>query len=212
MTVGERSGDHGDGGDRRDLWDEIHRRVESLTQSSEEMTETELEDLWYRRALELSRAPDGEGERADLLKLVTFRLGADRYGVEIGMVREIQRAGNITAVPTVPEFVVGVMNLRGNILSVVDIRVFFGLPAVTLRESTRILVVEGSGVRLGIVVERVDEISDVRGETIKPPLSLDKGITDDYIRGIVTHRGEMLIVVDLEKILSNPRLVVEENV
>jgi purine-binding chemotaxis protein CheW len=196
-----------------DIWVEIHRRVEALSlKAVGEMTAEELKDLWYRRALELSRSPDHEKAQGDRLNLVTFTLGPDHYGVGLEMVREIQRAGRITPVPTAPDFIVGVMNLRGNILSVVDIRAFFGLPGLTIGEKTRILVVEGSGLRIGILVERVDEITDVREEDVKPPLSSDKGLAEDYIRGIVTYRGEMLIVIDLGKVLANPRLVVEEKV
>jgi len=195
------------------IWEKIHRRIEALSQELDgEMTEEELRDLWYRRSLELSRAPLETGRDSDRLKLVTFRLGRDRYGVTIDMVREIQRAEGITGVPTAPDFVVGVTNLRGSILSVVDIRSFFGLPPVARGPKSRILVVEGGGLTVGLVVERVEEISDVKTTEIKPPLSFNKGIKEDYIRGIVTHRGEMLIVIDLKKILENPRLVVEEKV
>jgi purine-binding chemotaxis protein CheW len=199
--------------DGEDIWGEIHRRIEALSlKLVGEMTEDELRDLWYRRALELSRFPDHEKAQGNRLNLVTFTLGLDHYGVGLEMVREIQRAGRITPVPTAPDFIVGVMNLRGNILSVVDIRTFFGLPKVTIGDKTRILVVEGAGLRIGILVERVDEITDVKEEDIKPPLSSDKGLAEDYIRGIVTYRGEMLIVIDLGKVLENPRLVVEEKV
>jgi purine-binding chemotaxis protein CheW len=209
----QQGGENPESPDQNQVWQQIHRRIDDLSREvAGEMTEEELHDLWYRRALELSRAQVQEGQESDSLKMITFRLGADRYGVAIDMVREIQRAGRITPVPTAPDFVVGVMNLSGNILSVVDIRVFFGLSKVVMSGKTRILVVEGEGLRIGMVVDRVDEITDVRAEGIKPPLSLDKGITEDYIRGIATHRGEMLIVIELEKILKNPRLVVEEKI
>lgn len=194
-------------------WQEIHGRIEALSREvSGEISEEDLHDLWYRRALELSRAQETRVDESGSLKMITFRLGSDRYGVSLSMVREIQRAGRITPVPTAPDFVSGVINLRGSILSVVDIRVFFNLPSVVMGEETRILVVEDEGLIVGILVERVDEIVDVSMEGVKPPLSLDKGITEDYIQGIATHRGEMLIIIDLERILKNPRLVVEENI
>jgi len=195
------------------IWQEIHGRIEALSREvSGEISEEELHDLWYRRALELSRSQGTKAEESGSLKMITFRLGSDRYGVSLAMVREIQRAGRITPVPTAPDFVSGVVNLRGNILSVIDIRVFFNLPSVVMGEKTRILVVEDEDLIVGILVEKVDEIVDVSMEGVKPPLSLDKGITEDYIQGIATHRGEMLIIIDLEKILKNPRLVVEEKV
>lgn len=198
---------------REGIWREIHERIEALSREvAGEVTEEELRDLWYRRALELSRAEEEKTEGEGRLKMITFRLGSDRYGVALDLVREIQRAGLITPVPTAPAFVTGVVNLRGSILSVVDIRVLFGLPAVVISEKTRILVVENESLRVGMLVETVDEITDVARDGIKPPLSLDKGIAEDYIEGIATHRGEMLIIIDLERILKNPRLIVEDEV
>lgn len=203
----------GEGSSGEGIWQEIHGRIEALSREfSAEISEEELKDLWYRRALELSRSQESKTEEGGSLKMITFRLGSDRYGVSLAMVREIQRAGRITHVPTAPDFVSGVVNLRGNILSVVDIRIFFNLPGVVMGEKTRIVVVEDEDLIVGILVEKVDEIVDVSMEGVKPPLSLDKGITEDYIQGIATHRGEMLIIIDLEKILKNPRLVVEEYV
>ena len=199
--------------DRAGIWKKIHERVDALAEGmNSEMTQEELKDLWYRRAIELGQAQEDNKLGAEDQKLVTFRLGRDRYGVPIEMVREIQRAGGITAVPTAPDFVVGVMNLRGSILSVVDIRTFFGLPAVSQGPKARILVVESRELRVGLLVERVDEIAEVNLADLQPPLSLNKGITEDYIRGMARVRGEMLIVVDLGKILANPRLIVEEKV
>lgn len=197
----------------RGLWEKIHARIEALAESKEgEMTADELTDLWYRRALELSRVPDEAEQQGDFMKLVTFKLDRDRYGVAIDMVREIQRAEGVTTVPTAPDFVVGVMNLRGSILSIVDIRIFFGLPPVTIGPAARILLVESDELRVGLLVEHVNEIAQINTADIQPPLSPGEGITEDYIRGIVKHRGEMLIVVDLKKILENPRLLVEEKV
>ena len=197
----------------RGLWEKIHSRIGDLAEGmDEELTPDELQDLWYRRALELGRAPAGAEQQGDYMKLVTFKLGRDRYGVSIDMVREIQRAEGITTVPTAPPFVNGVMNLRGSILSVVDIRTFFGLPAVNQGPRARILLVESGDLRVGLLVERVDEIAQINTADIQPPLSPGQGIAEDYIRGIVKHRGEMLIVINLKRILENPRLVVEEKV
>lgn len=196
-----------------DIWHEIHHRLDALSKEMDgDLTEEELKDLWYRRALELSRVPVRESESESSLKVVTFRLGSDRYGVDIGMVREIQRAGGITPVPTAPEFVSGVINLRGNIISVIDVRVFFGLPPAVLSDRARILVVEGNGMSIGIFVEQVDEIINVTISDIKPPLSFAKGIKEDYVAGIVTARGEMMIIVEMEKILGNPRIIVNDTI
>ena len=81
-----------------------------------------------------------------------------------------------------------------------------------LSDRARILVVEGNGMSIGIFVEQVDEITNVTISDIKPPLSFAKGIKEDYVAGIVTARGEMMIIVEMEKILGNPRIIVNDTV
>ena len=193
------------------LWEQIHQRIKELEDKQElEYSGDELKDLWYRRALELSVVPEHELRVDHKEKHVIFKLDSDRYGVPINLVHEIQRIGDITPIDTAPEFVVGVINLRGNILSIVDMRIFFGLEGVTQGEKSRVLVAQEGGMRIGILVDQVDEIGEVSPDEVKPPLSTARGIAEEYIRGIVAHKRSMLILVDLAKILKNPRLVVDE--
>lgn len=193
------------------LWKEIHRRIGKMDRGLSPAEEEEnLRDLWRCRALELSRVYEQEEEKGFRIKLVVFRLGSERYGVRITWVREIQKVGHIAVVPTAPAFVVGVINLRGNILSVIDIKVFFGLEQVVMNEHTRVLVVERGGMSIGILVEEVDEIVDIATADIKPPLSPAKGVTEEHVLGIAPHGGGMLLLLDVEKILKNPRIIVDE--
>jgi purine-binding chemotaxis protein CheW len=111
-----------------------------------------------------------------------------------------------------PPFVAGVVNLRGAILSVVDLRAFFGLEPVPAGERARILVAEAPGMTVGLVVEQVEEIADVPAGEVKPPLAPARGIAEDYVAGIVALRGQMVVLIDLERVLRNPRIVVDEAV
>ena len=200
--------------DSERLWSEIRRRIEELDRGIEEMaTGEELAEVWERRALELARDVDREADRGESLKIVVFRLGADRYAVRITSVLEIQKVGRITPLPTAPAFVTGVINLRGVVLSVLDLRAFFGLEQVLVGEGARILVAEGGGMTVGLLVEQVEEITDVPAAEVRPPLAPSKGIAEDYVSGIVALRGgQMVVLVDLDRILRNPRIVVDEAV
>ncbi len=197
--------------DSERLWVEIRRRIESLEHGAPAPAE-DLPALWRRRAIELAEAPDRDREIGEVHTLVVLRLGADRYAVRITSVREIQRVGVVTPVSTAPAFVRGVINLRGNILALLDLRVFFGLEPATIGEGARILIAEGAGMVLGLLVEEVAEIVDVPAAEIKPPLAPAKGIAEDYVAGIAALGSQMVVLIDLEKVLRNPRIIVEETV
>ena len=193
------------------LWADIRRRIEELERAEPE-AEADLAGLWHRRAVELAEAPDRDRERGEQLPLVVVRLGSDRYAVPITSVREIQRVGRITRVSTAPAFVSGVINLRGVILAVLDLRVVFGLEAGPVGEGARILIAESGGAVVGVLVERIEEIVDVPSAEVRPPLAPAKGAVEDYVSGIAAHGGTMVVLIDLDKVLSNPRIVVDEAV
>jgi len=196
--------------DSEGVWQEIRRRIEQLDRlENAEQPAQDLEALWRRRAHELATA-DRDREVGELLTLVLLRLGADRYAVPITSVREILRVGRLTPVSTAPAFVLGVINLRGVILTVLDLRVFFGLEPVPVGAEARIVVAEGGGMVVGFLVEQVEEIVDLPAAQVKPPLSPAKGMVEDYVVGIAAHRDQMVVLIDLEKVLSNPRIVVDE--
>lgn len=195
------------------VWDEIRRRSVMLERGlAAEPAVADLPALWHRRAVELATAPDRESDEGELLTLVILRLGADHYGVQITAVREIQRVGRVTPVNTAPAFISGVINLRGVILSLLDLRVFFGLEPVPIDQEARILIAEGGGMVVGMLVEQVEEIVAVPAAEIKPPLASAKGVAEDYVAGIVAHAGRMVVLIDLDKVLGNPRIVVDETV
>ena len=197
--------------DSERVWGDIRRRIERLDSGTgAESPAEDLTALWRRRAIDLAEAPDRDREVGELLTLVLLRLGADRYAVPITSVREILRVGTITAVSTAPAFVLGVINLRGVIMTILDLRVFFGLEPGPVGAEARIVIAEGGGLVVGILVEQVEEIVDLPAAQVKPPLSPAKGLVEDYIVGIAAHGEQMVVLIDLEKVLGNPRIIVDE--
>jgi purine-binding chemotaxis protein CheW len=199
------------GQDSERIWREIRVRIEQLERAAGAAPAPEdLAALWHRRAVELAEAPDRDREAGETLTVVVVRLGEDRYAVPITAVREILRVGRVTPVSTAPAFVHGVINLRGVVVAVLDLRVFFALEPGPAGGDARILVAEGGGMSAGILVERVEEIIDLPKAQVMPPLPSTKGIAEDYVAGIATPGGRMVVLIDLEKVLGNPRIVVDE--
>ena len=196
--------------DSERVWEEIRRRTGQLDLRPPAPAAGELAALWRQRAIELAAAPARDLEAGELLTLVLLRLGADRYAVPITSVREIRRVGRLTPVSTAPAFVLGVINLRGVIMTVLDLRVFFGLEPGPVGAEARIIIAEGGGLVVGILVEQVEEIIDLPAAQVKPPLSPAKGLVEDYVVGIAAHGDQMVVLIDLEKVLGNPRIIVDE--
>src|ERR1700682_2246393 len=116
-------------------------------------------------------------------QLVVFQLGAELYGVEISRVHEIIRLQAVTRVPRAPGFVEGVINLRGKVIPVVDLRRRFGLPGTEHTRATRIVVVEIGDQVIGIVVDGVSEVLRVNTSTVEPPSPVVTGIDSEYLLG-----------------------------
>ena len=147
-----------------------------------------------------------EGLGGELVQLVTFRLGADEFGADVGSVREITRVGEITHMPDAPGSVKGVTNLRGQIIPVLDLAKQFGLDyREELPESARIVVTEIQGQTIGMLVDEVPEVLTMPKEDIEPTPELIRNkveMNHDYIRGVGKLDGRLIIVVDLDRILA----------
>jgi len=197
--------------DSERVWERIRSRIGQLDRDAAAAPAAEdLTALWHRRAIELAAAPGRDREDEEVLTLVLLRLGADRYALPITSVREILRVGRITPVSTAPAFVLGVINLRGVIMTVLDLRACFGLAPVPVGAEARIIIAEGGGMAVGILVAQVEEIVDLPAAQVKPPLAPAKGLVEDYVVGIAAHGGQMVVLIDLEKVLRNPRIIVDE--
>jgi purine-binding chemotaxis protein CheW len=139
---------------------------------------------------------------SDELQLVVFQLGVELYGVEIACVHEIVRMQSITRVPRAPAFVEGVINLRGKVIPVIDLRHRFNLPAAAHTRASRIVVVEIGDQVVGLVVDGVSEVLRVNTALIEPPSPVVAGIDSEYLQGIARLPERLVVLLDLDRVLA----------
>lgn len=138
-------------------------------------------------------------------KYLTFKLGEEEYGVEILKVREINGIMNITAVPQMPSCMKGVINLRGKVIPVVDLRLKFALPEAEYTEQTCVIVVD-VGREIGIIVDTVSEVLDIMNENVEAPPSMGAAVNTSFILGMGKVGEEVKILLDIDKVLTNEEL------
>jgi purine-binding chemotaxis protein CheW len=137
-----------------------------------------------------------------LLQLVTFTIGEEEFGVNILQVQEIIRMLDITKVPKAPEFVEGVINLRGKVIPIIDLRKRFGMPPKVRDKSSRIIVVELDNTVVGFIVDAVLEVLRLPAATVEPPPPAVAGLDAEYISGVGKLDDRLLIMLDLNRLLS----------
>lgn len=142
-------------------------------------------------------------ENQELLQLVSFNIGDEEFGVDILKVQEIIRMMQITKVPNLPAFAEGIINLRGRVIPVIDLRIKLGMTKKEHRSTTRIIVVEISGRTIGFIVDSVSEVLRIPKSITEAPPEIVAGIDSEYITAIGKLEDRLLILLDLEKVLSD---------
>jgi purine-binding chemotaxis protein CheW len=135
-------------------------------------------------------------------QLVVFDLHSEAYGVDISAVREIIRMQEITRVPRAPEYIEGVINLRGKVIPVVDLRTRFGVAKAERTGDNRIVVVNVDGQDIGMVVDAVTEVSRVASDSIEPPSSVITTNDSGYLTGIVKAQEKLIILLDIARVIN----------
>lgn len=182
-----------------------------------EKSEEEVKGNREKLTEELRQSVDREAAVADsseLEKYLTFVLDEEEYGIEILRVREIIGFMEVTPVPQTPEFVKGVINLRGEVIPVIDLRVKFGMTEGDVTEETCIIVAEvkmdGSSqerVQMGIIVDTVQEVLDIPASNISPAPAFGADIKTEYIQGMGKVDDEVKILLDIDRVLSEEEFV-----
>ncbi len=145
-----------------------------------------------------------EGSTNDPLnQLVTFRLEDESYGINVMQVQEVLRVTEIAPVPGAPPYVLGIINLRGNVVTVIDTRTRFGLPPGEVDDASRIVIIESEQQVVGILVDSVAEVVELRNSQIDSAPNVGNEESSRYIQGVATRNDDLLIVVDLNKLLSD---------
>ena len=152
-----------------------------------------------------------EGKKVNSTRpYLTFRLGEETYALEVEKVREVLELTHITKIPRSPGYMSGVLNLRGGVVSVVDLRLKFGMPGIASTVDTGIiileLVYENEPLLLGIIVDAVKEVLELDNENIEAAPRLGMNLANDFIQGIGKKEEEFLIILNIDKIFSTTEL------
>lgn len=151
---------------------------------------------------------DDENEDTQEGKYLSFRIGGEVYGIEIRHVTEIVGIQKITEVPDMPQYMKGVINLRGNVIPVVDVRLRFHMQPRDYDDRTCVIVVNINDASIGLVVDAVKEVISILPDQISPAPSVSKGEVTRYIKGIGRFDGEVIILLAIDELLYNNQIKV----
>ena len=138
-----------------------------------------------------------------VLQWVTFRLAGETYGINVMQVQEVLRYTEIAPVPGAPDYVLGIINLRGNVVTVIDTRNRFGLPSGEMTDNTRIVIIETEGHVIGVLVDSVAEVVYLRQSEVETAPNVGNDESAKFIQGVCHKNNELLILIELNKLLSD---------
>ncbi len=189
-------------------WSDVARRVEA-SGSKPRLTFEGRRSILRARARELARAEDrSRADRAGITVL-EFALAHEKYGVEVSHVGEACIVKDITLLPGVAPFVMGIVNVRGRILSVIDLKKFFDLPDRGLADLNRLIILRREMTEIGILADAIAGVRTVAADLLQPSLPTLTGMREEYLKGIAP---DGLIILDAARLLSDKRIVVHEEV
>jgi purine-binding chemotaxis protein CheW len=193
-------------------WEQVRLRLaESQAQlaGDKAVPADKVKAILEERARALTKSTDMQTGETQHVQLVVFSLANETYGIATDYVREVQPLRQVSPVPCTPEFVVGVINIRGSIYSVIDIRSFFGVQKQDLTDATKVILVNAAGLEVGILADDVTGAMNIPLAEIKAALAAQAAAKDEYVQGVTK---DMLILVNLEALLRDERIIVHQEV
>ncbi len=142
----------------------------------------------------------------EVARWVTFQLENETYGINVEQVKEVLRVSEIAPVPGAPDYVLGIINLRGNVVTVVDTRKRFGLAPAETTDASRIVIIEVEGQEIGMLVDSVAEVMELSLSAIETAPNVGNEDSSRYIQGVASQEGELLILVDVNRFLDESEL------
>lgn len=192
-------------------WSEVRRRLEIAQASVERSTmpgPEEIKRILKSRAKALAREAPRERGDEESIEVVAFLLASESYAIDLRHVREVYPLKELTPLPGTPPFVLGITSVRGQILSVIDLKKFFDLPDQGLTDLNKVIVVRADFMEFGLLADAILGIRSIPLADILPPLATLTGIRLDYLRGVTKDR---LVVLEAARIISDPRIIVHED-
>jgi purine-binding chemotaxis protein CheW len=194
-------------------WAGLHLRLDAshaaLRQRLTPGTEEKQEILHSRARLLAARGKKEEAAPDSILEVVEFVLGPEHYGIESSYIREIYPLSEFTPLPCTPAFVLGLINVRGQILSIIDIKKLFDLPEKGLTDLNKVIIVHADHMELGILADAILGVRPIAMEELRAGLPTLTGIRAEYLKGITK---DSLVVLDVGEILCDRRILVDEAV
>jgi purine-binding chemotaxis protein CheW len=142
------------------------------------------------------------------LKVIVFQLKDEEYAIPVQQVRSIEKVQHITRVPRTPNFVKGVINLRGVVTPIIDLRMRFGIEEAPVSENTRVIIVALGEIEVGFIVDAANDVIDIPTDAIEPTPEVVDAVEVDYINGVAKIGKRLLILLNLEKVLDNQQIKV----
>lgn len=188
-------------------WPEVYSRLESTREAIENVTpHPDVKDRILRRRAKSLAAEVREDEvSGESIEVVEFMAAHERYGFETRHVREVCRLNEITTIPGTPPFVAGIINLRGEILPVIDIRRFYELPEKGLSDLNRVIILSSRTMEFGVLADSIVGVKSVAMSDIERSLPTLTGVREEYLLGITKNR---VVILDGEKLLSDRKIIV----
>jgi purine-binding chemotaxis protein CheW len=192
-------------------WQQVHNRLDTVHVALDQelvVTAEQMKRTLKQRARDLAQEPQIVVATQDYLEVVAFTLAYEKYGIESAYVREVYPLTELVALPGTPAFVLGIVNVRSQILSVVDLKKFFGLPERGLTDLNRIIIIRDDRMEFGILADTIDGVCKVSTNDMQVSIPALTGIRADYIKGITE---ESLIILDAQELLRDKSLMVNED-
>ena len=191
-------------------WQMVRKRLDAVTDMLDHgMTPAKEKDVLKARARLLAREPLTEKTQSEFLELLEFSLAYETYGVETVYGRETRPLRDITPVPCTPPFVLGLINVHGRIISVIDIKNFFGLPVKGLTDLNKVIIMHDGEMEFGILADTILGIRTVLIAELQPSLPTLTGVREEYLKGVTKERT---VVLDGKKLLGDRKIVVNEEI
>ena len=191
-------------------WEEVHARLERAAVAARETLRPSTEQaraILDERARALARIPATPPRAAEILEVVTFGLGVELYAIETRHVRRVVRLSETRSIPGAPEFLFGIINLRGEILAVFDLHRFFGVPDGGVTDLSRVIVMGADRDEFGVLVDVAHGVRSLRIDEVLDPPGSTAGTGRQHLRGVT---ADALIVVDGVALLGDDRLVIDQ--
>jgi purine-binding chemotaxis protein CheW len=191
---------------------ELQNKIEQakkLVQLNKKTKKTDIASLLKKRAVEAAKTNEKKADTTETISVLELLLGKENYAIKTEYLKEINVTKKITEIPCTPEYIYGVINIRGNIISVIDLKKFLRLNYVGINDNASVVVIDYNGVLVAIVADEVIGIKNIDTKKIQKEKPDIVKISDQYIQGIT---DETVVILDINKILSEESLLVNEKV